>query len=163
MKADTFYFSHDYHARTDPKCSALIKEHGMSGYGLYWSLIEMIHSQGGKITKFPGLFKGLSHSLNIPEDDLMKQIEAMLNGCELLLQDENYIWSERALRNLQEKEEKKRLRSESGRKGGIISGASRKSTKQNEALLHNVERNEAKERKGKERYISYKGMERGEA
>ena len=154
MSKDTFYFQHDYHARKDPKCQALVSEYGISAYGLYWSLVEMIHEQGGKIKKFPKLYDGLAFEFRMDKEDLTKQIEAMLNDFELLLQDENYIWSERVIKNLNEREAKRMLRVEAGKKGGIKSGISRCTRSKNEAMLQKNEANEAKERKGKERITS---------
>lgn len=46
---ETYYFKHDYHARTDEKIVELLKEHGPAGYGLYWMLIEKIYENGGWI------------------------------------------------------------------------------------------------------------------
>lgn len=40
---NTFYFSHDYNARNDEKVKELIFKHGMSGYGIYWSIIEELY------------------------------------------------------------------------------------------------------------------------
>lgn len=153
MKNDTYYFPHDFFARKDPKCIALIKDFGMSGYGVYWSLVEMMYEQGGKIKKFPSLFSAIAHEFNVKEASITKQIEAMLHNYELLLQDENYLWSDSVLRRMEFREAKKLKKSESGKLGGIKSGESRrkkKSTKQNEAMLQSNEANEAKERKGKE-------------
>lgn len=44
---ETFYFSHDYHARDDEKIIRLIKKEGYEGYGLYWALVEMLYEQEG--------------------------------------------------------------------------------------------------------------------
>lgn len=40
MKKSTFYFTHDLSARTDPKIKKLLVKHGLSGYGLFWCIIE---------------------------------------------------------------------------------------------------------------------------
>lgn len=40
---ESYYFSHDYTARTDPKIKKLIMKHGMSGYGLFWAIIEDLY------------------------------------------------------------------------------------------------------------------------
>lgn len=148
------YFTHDYNARNDPKCVALIKDFGMTGYGVFWCLVEIMNEQGGRIKKFPSLFSALAHDLKIRENALTKQIEAMLHKYHLLVEDEKYIWSESVLGRLSEREDKKKKRIEAGRLGGVNSGKSRtnaKQTKQNEA-------NEANKRKGKE----IKGKEKKE-
>jgi len=43
MSKNTFYFSHDYNARNDEKIKELIFNHGMPGYGIYWSIIEELY------------------------------------------------------------------------------------------------------------------------
>jgi hypothetical protein len=43
------YFSHDYNPRTDTKIRALIRKHGMRGYGLYWAIIEDLYSNGNSL------------------------------------------------------------------------------------------------------------------
>jgi hypothetical protein len=43
MSKNTFYFSHDYNARNDEKIKELIFDHGMEGYGVYWSIIEDLY------------------------------------------------------------------------------------------------------------------------
>ena len=40
---NTFYFSHDYNTRNDEKIKELIFNYGMSGYGIYWSIIEELY------------------------------------------------------------------------------------------------------------------------
>jgi len=157
MKKDAYYFSHDYNARKDPKCIALIKDFGMSGYGLYWCLIEVMYEQGGKVKKFPALFNALAHEFKTSEKNITRQIEAMLNKFELLTQDEKFIWSESVLDRLELRENKKYIHQETGRIGGIKSGEQRRKMKQNEgtlqqneATLQGLEANEAKESKGKE-------------
>jgi len=45
----TYYFSHDFNARNDPKLVDLQIKHGMSGLGIYWCIIEMLYEQDGKI------------------------------------------------------------------------------------------------------------------
>lgn len=42
---DTFYFPHEYNAKDDPKCERLIFEMGMEGYGIFWSLLEVLRAQ----------------------------------------------------------------------------------------------------------------------
>jgi len=49
MEKVTFYFSHDYGARNDPKMVNLQIKHGMEGVGIYWCIIEMLYEEGGKI------------------------------------------------------------------------------------------------------------------
>jgi len=147
---EAYYFPHDSNAIHDPKCAALINDHGMTGYGFYWMLIEVMHEQGGKIEKFPKLYDGLSHDFHCEKELAVKLIEALLNDYNLLQQDDKHIWSDRVLRNIGERKMKYDAKVEAGRLGGIKSGLTRSlqsKSKQNEAPL---EANEQKERKGKE-------------
>jgi hypothetical protein len=160
MAKETFYFSHDYYARKDPKCVALIQDFGAAGYGIYWCLIEIMYEQGGKIRKFRSLYSSLAKEFGIGIDEFTKQIEAMLHDYELLQEDAEFIWSDAVLARLEIREGKKGVRADAGRLGGLKSGESRrnkKDAKQNEAMLQSneamVEPNEAnepKERKVKE-------------
>lgn len=50
MKKNTFYFSHDYHARSDGKLVKVLMKHGVAGIGIYWCLIEMLYENEGKIS-----------------------------------------------------------------------------------------------------------------
>jgi uncharacterized protein YutE (UPF0331/DUF86 family) len=130
MTKNTYYFPHDYHARHDPKLSALIKKFGMEGYGVYWNLIEILHEQGGQLEKFPKLYEGLSHELNINEAELKQIISASINDFHLLKEDEKHIWSNRARNNIRELLVKRSQKVAAGRLGGIKSGEKRKKTKQ---------------------------------
>ena len=47
MKKNTFYFSHDYNARSDPKLIKLSMKFGMEGIGIYWCVIEMLYENNG--------------------------------------------------------------------------------------------------------------------
>lgn len=44
-KKDTYYFSHDANALSDPKILAMRCDYGLEGYGLYWAIIEMLRNE----------------------------------------------------------------------------------------------------------------------
>jgi hypothetical protein len=46
---DTFYFSHDYTARSDDKIKQLIRRHGMTGYGIYWAIVEDLYQNANAL------------------------------------------------------------------------------------------------------------------
>jgi hypothetical protein len=167
MKSDTFYFPHDYHARHDLRLAAFVDKFGMSGYGTWWVLIEIMHEQGGKIKKFPGLMHQLSNETKRPRSaassnrsaassnrsaasaPLETILTALIHEFGLLKEDKQYIWSERVLDNLQQRKQKIAQRIEAGRLGGKKSGAKRSKV---EAPLQAIEAplNKSKQRKGKE-------------
>jgi len=41
---ESYYFSHDYEPTSDPKIAALLGEFGAVGYGIFWRIVEMLHS-----------------------------------------------------------------------------------------------------------------------
>jgi hypothetical protein len=43
------YFQHDYRSRLDKKLLKIRRKHGMSGFGVYWALVEMLHEGSGFI------------------------------------------------------------------------------------------------------------------
>lgn len=49
MAKDTFYFSHDFGARNDPKLINLQIKWGMVGIGCYWCIVEMLYENGGML------------------------------------------------------------------------------------------------------------------
>lgn len=44
MSKETFYFSHDYNARSDEKVIELLSRHGMEGYGIFWGIVESLYN-----------------------------------------------------------------------------------------------------------------------
>ena len=44
MTKESYYFPHDYEPTGDPKIQALIGEYGATGYGIFWRVVEMLHS-----------------------------------------------------------------------------------------------------------------------
>ena len=49
MKDDTFYFSHDYNARNDIKIKKLIAKQGMTGYGIFWAIVEELYNNANAL------------------------------------------------------------------------------------------------------------------
>lgn len=49
MAKETFYFSHDYNARSDTKIKKLIAKHGFTGYGIYWSIVEDLYQNANAL------------------------------------------------------------------------------------------------------------------
>lgn len=49
MGKDTYYFSHDYNARTDEKIKLLIRKHGLRGYGIFWAIVEDLYNNANAL------------------------------------------------------------------------------------------------------------------
>ena len=140
MAKDCFYFSHDYHARHDPKLENLFLDHGVAGIGAFWCLVEMLYEQGCRVEKN---YIRLAKCLRTDE----KFIKDLIENYGLFSVDETTFTSISVQNRFQERMEKANAKAEAGRIGGINSGISRR--KQNEADLEAGEANEPKERKGK--------------
>ena len=111
------YFSHDLNARKDPKLDAFTNEFGAEGLGFYWCLVEMLHEQMGKISKFPKLIEYLSKEFKIEINKTDKMLNSMINDYDLLKEDENYLYNERVLRNIIQMQESYEAKSKAGKKG----------------------------------------------
>ena len=48
MAKESFYFSHDYGSRNDPKLVKVLMKLKQEGKGVYWDLIEMLYEQGDR-------------------------------------------------------------------------------------------------------------------
>lgn len=98
MAKDSYYFSHDYHARTDLMIK-LAPKYGIEGIGIYWCLVEMLHEEEGYLMLSD--CKGIAYALHI-EEQLLKDIIST----DLFEKDEEKFWSNSALRRLQIRQEK---------------------------------------------------------
>ena len=147
---ETFYFSHDYNASQDPKIMLLLNNCGLSGLAMYWILIEILHQQpDNKISReaYSGYidFYGKKDGDN---EHLLSKIEQELINTKLLIEQDNYITSNRVLENKKQREILSEKRSLAGKKGAYI--------RINKASAKQVKANakQGKERKGKERKLN---------
>lgn len=115
MSKDAYYFSHDSNAHKDPKILKLRAKYGWEGYGIYWAIIETLREQNN--------YKWLSNDkalLSYSFANGEPLINDVLNYCieiELLIDDGEYIYSESLLTRMNVWEEKRKKRSEAGKKG----------------------------------------------
>jgi hypothetical protein len=99
MSKESFYFSHDYNARTDRKLVNVIIKHGMSGIGVYWCLVEMLYEEGGYI---PLEYERIAFELRTDE----KLIQNIICNFELFKVDDMKFWSESVIERLEKRCEK---------------------------------------------------------
>lgn len=117
MPKDVYYFSHDSNARRDPKILALRNEYGVEGYGRYWMIIETLSEQAGyKLEHKKWTLSGLAMDMQSDVNSLERFIESLIKDFELLESDGEFFWSESLLRRMEFKDEKKKRRSEAGKK-----------------------------------------------
>ena len=143
MTKESFYFTHDYGARNDPKILELRSEYGLEGLGLYWCIVETLaEADDGYIN--PNLLAGLSIGYGVTKAKLQEQIDFMIK-VELLREDENGYFSKRMMEH---KQIRKKL-SEAGKKGAKKRWENNREAKGGLKGGHGTPN--AKERKGKEK------------
>jgi hypothetical protein len=128
---ETFYFSHDYNSRNDPKMVALLMKTGIIGVGVYWCIVEMLYEQGGYITLKD--CERIAFELRTQSDLVQSVIESNLfkNNGEL-------FWSESVIKRLNER----KIKSAKARESANIKWEYAK------GLRTHTDRNAIKERKG---------------
>jgi len=118
MSKDAYYFSHDCNARRDPKLMALIEDFGIEGYGRFFVLIELLSEAADyKYPKKNWAYQALAQELRTTPEDAQSFINSLVSDYELLESNESQFWSESLLRRMQIKEDKRRKKSEAGKKG----------------------------------------------
>lgn len=91
------YFPHDYNARNDRKMTKLKITHRMTGIGIYWSIVEMLYEESGKM---------LLADIPMLADELrtdIETVESVIKDFELFLFNEKSFWSESVLKRLNER------------------------------------------------------------
>lgn len=152
---ESFYFPHDYEPTSDPKIQALLGEFGAVGYGVYWRIVEMLHSDEDHKLPFKDyLFLAVAKQMLTSVEQIRTVVDYCLNPCELLSSDSEYFWSNRVFKNIEKREGVVEQR----RKAGKASAEARKSSQippekstPVEHPLTSVEQNSTKGNKGKER------------
>lgn len=96
---ETFYFSHDYNARTDEKIKKLIKKHGMAGYGIFWSIVEDLYNNANVLRTD---YDGIAYDLR-SENGVIKSI---INDFDLFGIEDDFFGSESIERRLDERSER---------------------------------------------------------
>jgi hypothetical protein len=106
MGKQTFYFSHDYNARNDEKIKELIFEHGMEGYGIYWSIIEELYLNANVLhLKYERIAFELRSDLN--------RIKSIINDYDLFVFSGENFGSLSVQKRLEERAEKSKKATES--------------------------------------------------
>lgn len=135
MAKETYYFSHDYHARSDKKMIRLLAKEGIEAIGIYWCLIEMLYEEGGFLP---------IDECDCIADELRTQcdrIENVIKNYRLFDNDGVRFWSKSVLKRIDLRNEKSKKAQES---------ANSRWEKYAVALRPHCDRNAIKEKKRKE-------------
>jgi len=162
MAKDTFYFSHDYNARNDEKIKKLIRKYNMSGYGIYWSIVEDLYNNGNSLQLD---YNSIAYDLRVDED----VVKGVINDFNLFVIEGDFFGSLSIQKRLDDREKLSKKRKESaGKRWGIKNSENNpKDAKiinsdaialNNDAIALNNDAKSrkmdaGKERKGKERKI----------
>lgn len=109
---DPFWFRHDAGARNDPKIMRLLRVSGLAGYGLFWSILELLRVEENHHITI-GMIPDLCFALNCTESDF-----EVLFDCGLLEKEENSFFSASLIRRMDKYHEKTEKLRVNGSKGG---------------------------------------------
>jgi len=99
LNMNTFYFSHDYTARSDIKIKKLIATQGMLGHGIYWSLVEDLYHNNNKLEDNPAL---LAYDYRCTTE----LIKSVINDFDLFIVKDGYVSSNSIQKRLDERNDK---------------------------------------------------------
>jgi hypothetical protein len=88
MAKESFYFSHDFGARNDPKLQKVLMKLGHEGKSVFWDLIEIIYEQGGKLLLSE--CDNYAFALRTTEGCIL----SLINDFDLFKNDGKYFWSD---------------------------------------------------------------------
>ena len=136
---ETYYFSHDYNARSDGKLIKVAMRHWMEWVWAYWCIIEMLYEEWWylKIEEYERITFELRVSYEL--------VESLINNFGLFSKDTSKFWSDSVLDRLKQRMDKSQKARDSIKKRW------EKNKEENTNVLHsNYDSNTIKERKGKE-------------
>ena len=94
MGKDAYYFKHDYNARHDSKCRALIKKHGIEGYGRYWIILEMFREEKTyKLEDKPYVWDSLAEQMQCKTTEEAKKFIDDCIKIDLFVQENGFFYS----------------------------------------------------------------------
>ena len=108
---NTFFFSHDFGARNDPKMQNLLMQHGCEGIGVYWCIVEQMYEQGGVLPL--SNCKSIAYTLHVNCDI----VESVINDFLLFENDGENFWSKSVKSRLDKRAEISEKRREAGKRG----------------------------------------------
>lgn len=112
MGKDSYYFSHDSNARNDIKIIRLRRALGMEGYGIYFSLIEILREQESFKLPIESL-TDIAFELHTSDE----KVRAVVLSYDLFAIEDERFFSARLLRSMDRFQEKKAKLSAAGKAG----------------------------------------------
>jgi len=141
---DSFYFPHDYTARSDEKIIKLRRKYGWEGYGLYWGLIEMLANSSEARLLISDIE---DYAFEMRSE--CERIKDIIFNFDLFKNDQKFFWSPRLVKFFKEREKKSELAKKSAKARWYAENKGHAN-----ALRTQCEGNAIKERKGKENKVN---------
>lgn len=144
---DTFFFTHDFGARNDPKMQNVLMECGCEGWGVFWAIVEQIYEQGGSLPL--SCSKSIAFQLHVS----LEIVNKIIHDFDLFKNDGELFWSDSINSRLNKRAEIAEKRSKSALKRWT---KPKNESKENAKAMQLYEKdmqdcaNKEKERKGKE-------------
>lgn len=139
---DELWLKHDARSRLDPKMSLFLKTEGMLGYGVFWSLVEILHYQNDHEFDKNVELGGIAAQLGV-EELVLQNIVQRLVMYGLLQEQDGKIFQKRLKAEQAQRSTTKQnillQKREAARLGGIKSGESRKEAKKQLEELNQLE------------------------
>lgn len=111
---DTFYFPHDYNARHDLRIQALIEDCGASGYGIFWSIVELLHEEEGHCLSYEDFtFKAVAKQMSTTVEQVIQVVDTCIKY-QLFKMEDKCFHSERVMKNVGKRQEISEKRSKAG-------------------------------------------------
>ena len=143
MSKEAFYFPHDYEAIGDPKLQALVGEFGAVGYGVFWRIIEMLHSdQDHKLPLKQYIFIAIAKQMLTSAEQIEAIVKQNIEVYELFNSDGQYFWSDRVNRNFELRAQLSEKRAIAGRLGAIakqkLAKPSKEKKRKEKEIINNI-------------------------
>lgn len=106
MSKETFYFSHDYNARADDKIKRLIRVHGVTGYGIFWAIVEDLYNNKNSIHLD---YDAIAYDLRVDS----KMVKSIINDFDLFVFENGSFGSISVEKRIEERNLKSKKASES--------------------------------------------------
>lgn len=157
MSKEAYYFSHDANARNDPKILAMKSEFGISGYGVYWTIVEMLREEEDyKLPMKDYIFNAIAMQVqckSYAKDDAKRFVLFCINECELFDTDDTHFWSNSLMKRMEKRSSISEKRSEAAKKRWNKASDSNDSENDDDANAMQKDANamQSDARKGKEK------------
>ncbi len=119
MSNESLYFPHDYDSTMDNKHKAMLGEYGAVGYGLYWLIVESLHSESEHKLPLKKLtYLAFTQQAKLSCEEIETFIKKCIDDYELFVSDGEYFYADRVLRNIKKRAEIVEKKRKAGRLGG---------------------------------------------